>query len=120
MDTFSWGTKFPPSVSGVDFAPLVSSGACFDQGFFRKSFRDVNTDSGLGQFAFHIPSESVFTISRNPYSPFPGTLIHMPRIPHSYLPDALHTRLPASSPRSSQPLRYRLPSRFLSPYSCHR
>ena len=30
MDTFSWGTKSPPPVSEVDFAPLVSSGACFD------------------------------------------------------------------------------------------
>jgi hypothetical protein len=45
----------------------------------------VNLDSGLGRFAFHIPPESVFTISRNPYSPFSGTLIHMPRIPQQQL-----------------------------------
>ncbi|HLH40053.1 MAG TPA: hypothetical protein VKX39_12965, partial [Bryobacteraceae bacterium] len=42
----------------------------------------VNNDSGPSPFAFHIPPESDFSISRNPYSPFPGTLIHMPRIPH--------------------------------------
>jgi hypothetical protein len=42
----------------------------------------VNNDSGLSRFAFHIPPESDFSISRNPYSPFPGTPIHMPRIPH--------------------------------------
>jgi len=41
----------------------------------------VNIDSGLSRFAFHIPPESDFSISRNPYSPFPGTPIHMPRIP---------------------------------------
>jgi len=41
----------------------------------------VNNDSGPSRFAFHIPPESDFSISRNPYSPFPGTLIHMPRIP---------------------------------------
>ena len=34
---------------------------------------------GRGRFAFHIPPESVFTSLRNPYSQFPGTLIHMPR-----------------------------------------
>jgi len=54
----------------------------------------VNTDSGTAHFAFHIPSESVFTSSRNPYSPFPGTLIHMPRIPHLIL-----ERLTGSEPR---------------------
>jgi hypothetical protein len=43
---------------------------------------DVNNDSGLGQFAFHIPPESLFTSPRNPYSPFPGTLIHMARNTH--------------------------------------
>src|SRR5215471_123041 len=43
---------------------------------------DVNKDSETARFAFHIPSESDSTISRNRYSPFPGTLIHMPRIPH--------------------------------------
>jgi hypothetical protein len=43
----------------------------------------INTDSGTALFAFHIPSESVFTSPRNPYSPFPGTLIHMARIPHN-------------------------------------
>jgi hypothetical protein len=37
---------------------------------------------GRGRFAFHIPSESVFTSLRNPYSQFPGTLIHMPRNTH--------------------------------------
>src|SRR5215831_9740399 len=42
----------------------------------------VNNDSGPDRFAFHIPPESVFTSSRNPYSPFPGTLIHTARIPH--------------------------------------
>jgi hypothetical protein len=42
----------------------------------------VDNDSGLSRFAFHIPPESDFSISRNPYSPFPGTPIHMPRIPH--------------------------------------
>src|ERR1700730_3204974 len=41
----------------------------------------VSRDSGLDQFAFHMPPEFVFSISRNPYSPFAGTLIHMPRIP---------------------------------------
>jgi hypothetical protein len=41
----------------------------------------VDNDSGLSRFAFHIPPESDFSISRNPYSPFPGTPIHMPRIP---------------------------------------
>src|SRR5262249_31687534 len=44
---------------------------------------DVNKDSETARFAFHIPSESDSTISRNRYSPFPGTLIHMPRIPHN-------------------------------------
>src|SRR5437870_10169036 len=34
---------------------------------------------GRGRFAFHIPPESVFTSLRNPYSQFPGTLIHMLR-----------------------------------------
>jgi hypothetical protein len=38
-----------------------------------KSVRDVNNDSGLGQFAFHIPPESVFTISRNAYSHAPDS-----------------------------------------------
>src|SRR5436190_6840559 len=38
---------------------------------------------GRGRFAFHIPPESVFTSLRNPYSQFPGTLIHMPRNTHS-------------------------------------
>src|SRR5439155_9397055 len=37
---------------------------------------------GRGRFAFHIPPESVFTSLRNPYSQFPGTLIHMPRNTH--------------------------------------
>jgi hypothetical protein len=36
-----------------------------------------------GQFAFHIPPESVSTSLRNPYSPFPGTLIHIARIPQA-------------------------------------
>jgi hypothetical protein len=36
---------------------------------------------GGGDFAFHIPSESVFTSLRNPYSEFPGMLIHIVRIP---------------------------------------
>jgi len=44
----------------------------------------VNNDSGSGRFAFHIPPESDFRISRNPYSPFPGTLIHMPRNPQIF------------------------------------
>jgi hypothetical protein len=44
----------------------------------------VNNDSGPSRFAFHIPPESDFSISRNPYSPFPGTLIHMPRIPQQH------------------------------------
>src|SRR5215831_2205382 len=46
----------------------------------------VNNDSGPDRFAFHIPPESVFTSSRNPYSPFPGTLIHTARIPHPSTP----------------------------------
>src|SRR5207253_8033499 len=37
---------------------------------------------GRGRFAYHIPPESVFTSLRNPYSQFPGTLIHMPRNTH--------------------------------------
>ena len=36
----------------------------------------MNTGSGLTHFAFHIPPESDFSISRNPYSPFPGIRIH--------------------------------------------
>ena len=42
----------------------------------------MNNDSGREPFAFHIPPESLFTSLRNPYSPFPGTLIHMPRNTH--------------------------------------
>jgi hypothetical protein len=41
----------------------------------------VNNDSGVARFTFHIPPESLFTSPRNPYSQFPGTLIHMPRNP---------------------------------------
>jgi len=80
MDTFSWGTKSPPPVSGVDFAPLllrrrllsIRVSSEFHSG-------DVNNDSGPGRFAFHIPPESLFTSPRNPHSQFPGTLIHMAR-----------------------------------------
>jgi len=43
----------------------------------------MSNDSGQRRFAFHIPSESVFTSLRNPYSEFPGMLIHLVRIPHS-------------------------------------
>jgi hypothetical protein len=52
----------------------------------------MNNDSGLSHFAFHIPPESDFSISRNPYSPFPGTLIHMPRIPHMISLVPVHLR----------------------------
>src|SRR5689334_10572706 len=45
----------------------------------------MDNDSGLDRFAFHIPPESVFTSPRNPYSPFPGTPIHMARNPQQWL-----------------------------------
>jgi hypothetical protein len=81
MDTLSWGTKFPPPVSGVDFAPVSSAPASIKASSESHSGH-VNTHSGLGRFAFHIPPESIFTSPRNPYSQFPGTLIHMPRNLH--------------------------------------
>jgi hypothetical protein len=82
MDTRSWGTKFPPRLWNR-LRPAGVQRRLLRLRLLQKIIPDVNTDSGPSRFAFHIPPESDFSISRNPYSPFPGTLIHMPRIPHT-------------------------------------
>jgi hypothetical protein len=85
MDTLSWGKKFPPPASGADFSPLLSSGTCFRliKGYSEIDSGDVKRDSDPDVLPFRFPSESVFTSPRNRYSLFPGTLIHIDRIPHS-------------------------------------
>jgi hypothetical protein len=84
MDTLSSGTKFPPPGSGVDSSPLLSSGTCSDflKGYSEIDSGDVKRDSDPDVLPFRFPPESVFTSPRNRYSPFPGTLIHIDRIPH--------------------------------------
>jgi hypothetical protein len=54
-----------------------------DEVLFRKSFRDVNNDSGTGRISIRFRQESLFTSSRNPYSHHSGIAIHMPRNTHS-------------------------------------
>src|SRR6266853_6409881 len=79
---FSW-TLFPRARSSLHLSVETASARWCPalpasiKGFSEIHSGDVNNDSGPGRFAFHIPSESVFTSLWNLYSQSRGTLIHM-------------------------------------------
>ncbi len=108
FDFFAW-THAPGARSllhgcGIDFAPLVSSAPASIKAFSGNHSGHVNNDSGLLRFSFHISPESLFRISRNHYSPFPGTLIHMPRNPQLEFharPSSMRSTFEGLTPSSS-------------------